>query len=271
MATAKCKQCKTQIPNKSIYIEQDVNKKDGTVDKKRLYFCCDECKTEYESKQRMIEEEKKNKQKSARVQLTDLIKALYESSGIGDINWGCEGNRIELIKKGNPELKMTDEGVMKCLKYIVDVKMIDVFDNNGGSILNLVPYYYAESTNYEKQLKFVDDLIKKCKELGYKPKEKDKSDLLSSLQRIMRKNKEYKIATLEYMVEYLTNIKEYSLFNDERITILGAIEYNYHEAKDFYIKCEEIKKLAKEFDFSNNVKIVKVGNREKKVDYMSFD
>ena len=222
------------------------------------------------AKPKLSDKDKPIKQKNPRIQLTDLIKSLYDSCGITDINWGCEGNRIELIKKGNPDLNMTDEGIMKCLKYIVEIKMIDVFDNNGGSILNLVPYYYSEANIYDEQVKFIDELIKKCKAIGYKSNKKDKSDLLPTLQRIMRKNKDYKISTLNYMIDYLSTIKEYTLFNDDRITILGAIEYNYDEAKNFYLKCREIKKLAEEFDFEDKVRVVKVGNREKKVEEMEF-
>ena len=77
-------------------------------------------------------EEKQSKPKAPRRQLTDLMKSLYDSCGIVDINWGLEGKRIEMIKKGNPEINMTDEGIMECLRYIVQVKMIDIFDNNGG-------------------------------------------------------------------------------------------------------------------------------------------
>lgn len=266
MPKPKCKQCETEISNKLVYIEQDVNKKDGTVDKKKIYFCCVECRNEFEKKQK----EKENKPKSERRQLTDVIKSIYDSSGITKIEWGCEATRIEAIKKENPDLKMTDEGIKRCLDYIVKVKLIDVFDNNGGSILNIVPYYYAESNIYEKQKEFINSLIKECVELGYTTKQKDKEHLLASLQKLMRHNKNYKIITIRCIIDYLRDIKEYSLFNEDRITILGAIEYNFDEVKDYYAHKQELEKIANNFDMTRDIRSVKGSFGTKRVKEMEW-
>ena len=179
MATAKCKQCGNQISDKSIYIEQDVNKKDGTIDKKKLYFCCDECKVEY-TKPKPIVENPYNK-------LNDYIQSLYLSQG------------------------------------------------------------------YTKQ------------QIPWKV-------ITAQIKQIMSEDKTLNYAQLLYVIKYMVDILQMNLFNEEfNGTILNLVPYYINEAREFCIKCKDIKKLAKEFDFSNDVKIVKVGNREKKVEEMSFD
>ena len=179
MANPKCKQCKQLIPDKSIYIEQDVNKRDGTVDKKRLYFCCDECKAEYE-KPKPIVENPYNK-------LLDYIQSLYLSQGYNkqQIPWKVITAQIKQIMTEDKTLNYAQ--LLYIIKYMVDILQMNLFDESfNGTILNLVPYYI-------------------------------------------------------------------------------------NEAREFCIKCKDIRKLANEFDFTENVKIVKVGNREKKVEEMSFD
>ena len=179
MATAKCKQCKQPIPNKSIYIEQDVNKRDGTIDKKKLYFCCDECKVEY-TKPKPIVENTYNK-------LNDYIQSLYLSQG------------------------------------------------------------------YTKQ------------QIPWKV-------ITAQIKQIMSDDKTLNYAQLLYVIKYMVDILQMNLFNEEfNGTILNLVPYYINEAREFCIKCKQIKELAKEFDFSDNVKIVKVGNREKKIEEMSFD
>lgn len=179
MANPKCKQCKQLIPDKSIYIEQDVNKRDGTVDKKRLYFCCDECKVEYE-KPKPIVENPYNK-------LLDYIQSLYLSQG------------------------------------------------------------------YTKQ------------QIPWKV-------ITAQIKQIMTEDKTLTYAQVLYVIKYMVDILELNLFNEEfNGSILNLVPYYINEAKEFCIKCKEIKKLASEFDFEDSVRVVKVGNRNKKVEEMSFD
>lgn len=179
MANPKCKQCKQPIPSKSIYIEQDVNKKDGTIDKKKIYFCCDECKAEY-TKPKPIVENPYNK-------LLDYIQSLYLSQGYTkqQIPFKVITAQIKQIMKEDKTLNYSQ--LLYVIKYMVDILQMNLFDESfNGTILNLVPYYI-------------------------------------------------------------------------------------NEAREFCIKCKDIRKMASEFDFEDKVKVVKVGNREKKVEEMSFD
>ena len=178
MATAKCKQCKNSISDKSIYIEQDVNKKDGTIDRKKVYFCCDECKVEY-SKPKPIVENPYNK-------LLDYIQSLYLSQG------------------------------------------------------------------YTKQ------------QIPFKV-------ITAQIKQIMTEDKTLNYAKLLYVIKYMVDILEMNLFDDSfNGTILNLVPYYINEAREFCIKCKDIRKMASEFDFEEKVRVVKVGNREKKVEFMEF-
>ena len=179
MATAKCKQCRQLIPNKSIYIEQDVNRKDGSIEHKKIYFCCDECKVEYTKPKPIVE--------NPYTKLNDYIQSLYLSQGYTkqQVPWKVITAQIKQIMSEDKTLNYAQ--LLYVIKYMVEILQMNLFDKSfNGTILNLVPYYINES-------------------------------------------------------------------------------------REFCIKCKDIKKLASEFDFSNNVKIVKAGNREKKIEEMSFD
>ena len=87
----------------------------------------------------------------------------------------------------------------------------------------------------------------------------------------MTEHKDYKYSAIKYVIEYMVNTLELNLFNEESNgSILSLVPYYYNEARDFCIKCAEIKKLANEFDFTPNVRVVKVGNRDKKIKEMEW-
>ena len=46
--------------------------------------------------------------------------------------------------------------------------------------------------------------------------------------------------------------------------------YYINEAREFCIKCKDIRKMASEFDFEDKVRVVRVGNRSKKIEEMEF-
>ena len=96
--------------------------------------------------------------------------------------------------------------------------------------------------------------------------------IASQIKNILSDNKDYKYSGITYTLNYMVNTLELNLFNEESNgSILSLVPYYYNEARDFCIKCAEIKKLASEFDFEDKVRVVKVENREKKVEEMSFD
>lgn len=91
--------------------------------------------------------------------------------------------------------------------------------------------------------------------------------LVSQIKNIMSDNKGYKYSGLEYTLNYMVNTLQLNLFSEESNgSILSLVPYYYNEAREFCIKCAEIKKIANEFDFDDTIKIVKCGSRNRKVE-----
>jgi hypothetical protein len=96
--------------------------------------------------------------------------------------------------------------------------------------------------------------------------------ITAQIKQIMTEDKTLNYAQLLYVVKYMVDILEMNLFDESfNGTILNLVPYYINEAREFCIKCKDIRKMASEFDFEDKVKVVKVGNREKKVEEMSFD
>jgi hypothetical protein len=87
----------------------------------------------------------------------------------------------------------------------------------------------------------------------------------------MTDDKTLNYAQVSYIIKYMVDILEMNLFDDSfNGTILNLVPYYINEAKEFCIKCKDIRKMASEFDFEDKVRVVKVGNRSKKVEEMEF-
>ena len=95
--------------------------------------------------------------------------------------------------------------------------------------------------------------------------------ITAQIKQIMTEDKTLTYAQVSYIIKYMVEILEMNLFDDSfNGTILNLVPYYINDAREFCLKCKEIKKLASEFDFSDDVRIVKVGNRNKKVKEMEF-
>ena len=95
--------------------------------------------------------------------------------------------------------------------------------------------------------------------------------MTAQIKNYMADNKSLTYAQIKYVLWYMVEILELNLFDESfNGTILNLVPYYINEAKEFCIKCKDIKKLANEFDFTENVKIVKVRNRSNKVEEMEF-
>ena len=96
--------------------------------------------------------------------------------------------------------------------------------------------------------------------------------ITAQIKQIMTEDKTLNYAQVSYIIKYMVEILEMNLFDDSfNGTILNLVPYYINEAKEFCIKCKDIRKMASEFDFEEKVRVVKVGNRDKKVEEMSFD
>ena len=95
--------------------------------------------------------------------------------------------------------------------------------------------------------------------------------ITAQIKQIMTEDKTLTYAQVSYIIKHMVEILEMNLFDDSFSgTILNLVPYYINEAREFCLKCKEIKKLASDFDFSENVRVVKVGNRSKKVKEMGF-
>ena len=95
--------------------------------------------------------------------------------------------------------------------------------------------------------------------------------ITAQIKQIMTEDKTLNYNQLIYVIKYMVDILEMNLFDESfNGTILNLVPYYINEAREFCIKCKDIRKMASEFDFEDKVKVVKVGNRDKKVDEMDF-
>ena len=125
-----------------------------------------------------------------------------------------------------------------------------------------------ESNDYKELLQYIQSIYL---QQGYSKQSIPFAMLTSQIKNMMTDHKEYKYSAIKYVLEYMVNTLELNLFNEESNgSILSLVPYYYNEAREFCIKCAEIKKLANEFDFTPNVRVVKVGNRDKKIKEMEW-
>ena len=126
-----------------------------------------------------------------------------------------------------------------------------------------------DKEEYSKLLDYIQSLYL---QQGYDKQKIPFKVITAQIKQIMSEDKTLNYAQIKYIIWYMVEILQMNLFDDSfNGTILNLVPYYINEAREFCIKCKDIRQLAKDFDFSNNVKIVKVGNRSKKVEEMSFD
>ena len=106
----------------------------------------------------------------------------------------------------------------------------------------------------------------------------NKSQLGSSFWAMLMKQttslmQEYNIkySTIKYVLWYMIEIKDMNLLGgDYDGTILNFVGYYSDEAKQYCNSCQEIKKMVKEFEFDDNVIIIKKSknseNRVREID-----
>ena len=71
-------------------------------------------------------------------------------------------------------------------------------------------------------------------------------------------------------LKYLVDIEGKNLLNNESGSVLGLVPSNYIRAKNDYLKTKEIEKAINEFDFNDDVVVIKK-NVDKKSKYKEID
>lgn len=76
----------------------------------------------------------------------------------------------------------------------------------------------------------------------------------------------YKYSGILLTLKYLMDIKGMNLLNESNGNCLGLVEYYYDEAKQNYLETQAIKKEIENFDFNDNIKVIKksIDNNNKK-------
>lgn len=125
-----------------------------------------------------------------------------------------------------------------------------------------------DKEEYAKLLAYIQSLYI---QQGYDKQQIPFKVITAQIKQIMTEDKTLTYAQVSYIIKYMVETLEMNLFDDSfNGTILNLVPYYINDAREFCLKCKEIKKLASEFDFSDNVRVVKVGNRSKKVKEMEF-
>ena len=125
-----------------------------------------------------------------------------------------------------------------------------------------------DKESYKSLLNYIQSLYLSQ---GYTKQQIPFKVITAQIKQIMTEDKTLNYAQLLYVIKFMIDILEMNLFDDSfNGTILNLVPYYINEAREFCIKCKDIRKLASEFDFEEKIRVVKVGNREKKVEEMEF-
>ena len=125
-----------------------------------------------------------------------------------------------------------------------------------------------DKKSYKSLLNYIQSLYLSQ---GYTKQQIPFKVITAQIKQIMTEDKTLTYAQVSYIIKFMVDILEMNLFDDSfNGTILNLVPYYINEAREFCIKCKDIRKMASEFDFEEKVRVVKVGNREKKIEFMEF-
>lgn len=146
--SVKCRFCHKEIPRASAY-------KIG----KSSYYCDEECFKQSEDKRLKNKNKYEPAENTYRRNLTDYIQSLYLDEGYDkrEINWTLICSQIKNLIEQN---KYKYTGILLTLKYMKEIKELNLFDDNfNGSILNLVPFYFEETKQNYMETKRIKDEV----------------------------------------------------------------------------------------------------------------
>ena len=148
----KCRYCKEEIDKSTAYNPSG-----------RLYFCnLDHYKKQCDKDKYKPSKKKKDGSPNERRQLTDYIQDYYISQGYDkhEINWQLI---MAQIKNQIDEYGFKYSGMLLTLKYMVEIKEINLLANKSNSIVSLIPFEYnnaknnwIETQNIKKELESFD-------------------------------------------------------------------------------------------------------------------
>ena len=126
-----------------------------------------------------------------------------------------------------------------------------------------------DKKSYKSLLNYIQSLYLSQ---GYTKQQIPFKVITAQIKQVMTEDKTLNYNQLIYVIKYMVDILEMNLFDESfNGTILNLVPYYINEAREFCIKCKDIRKMASEFDFEEKIRVVKIRNNIKKNEEMSFD
>lgn len=156
--TVKCMNCK-----------KDINRDSAHKVGAKTYYCDVDCFNEKELTRVKAKEVHKPKSNSDRLALTNYIQLLFLEQGYdkSEIGWNMICSQIKNLMDNYADYDgkhYTNGGIKYALWYMKEIEEVNLFNNEKGSILNLVPFYYDKSKRFWYEC---DNIKKKVKEIEF--------------------------------------------------------------------------------------------------------
>lgn len=134
------------------FCHNSIDKSTAYSPKKGMYYCDEEHYQKYlDKKNYKPSKTKSDGEPNDRRELTDWIQNYYvdvQGWNKYEINWKLITAQLKNIMEDG-DLKYS--GILLTLKYLVDIKEMDLLHNESGSVLGLVPMNYINAKNYWKE------------------------------------------------------------------------------------------------------------------------
>lgn len=97
------------------------------------------------------------------------------------------------------------------------------------------------------------------------PKNKIRWEIIGSqLSNMLKEHKNWNYSTIKFTLQYMNDIAGVNLFDGSQGTILNLVPFYVDEAKDYYFELQDIKKAVNEFEFNDEVIVVKKSENSNK-------
>jgi len=139
---------------KCIFCGNQVDKDKAISYAPRRYVCGDKCYKDYDAKVKYKPQPiKPSGEINDRRVCTDYIQKLLNSNGIPDhkINWKLICSVMKNMMDNNVDYdgkKYTYNGIKSTLRYMKDIKQMDLFSDLSNTVIDLVPFNYNEAKQF---------------------------------------------------------------------------------------------------------------------------
>lgn len=115
-----------------------------------------------------------------------------------------------------------------------------------------------------------DYILELYLQAGYNKNKINWAIIGSQISNLLKENPTWKYSGIKYTLWYMVEIKEMNLFDNYDGSILNLVPFYFNEARDYYMECEDIKRAIEEFEFDEEVKVIKRGDSKRKVKEVEF-